>query len=58
MNRKFLCENALDAYRLDRAALAKVAARVGPTVQDIAALPTDVPAVSDGYAFRTIGKWA
>lgn len=58
MNRKFLGENALDVYRLDRPALAKVAARVGPTVQDIAALPTDVPAVSDGYAFRTIGKWA
>ena len=57
-NRKFLGDNAIDVYRLDRAAVTKVAERVGPTLQDIATPPTAVPANSDGYAFRSIGKWA
>jgi predicted TIM-barrel fold metal-dependent hydrolase len=58
VNRKLLGDNAIEVYRLDRSAVAAVAERVGPSVADIATQPRDVPVVSDGYAFRTIGKWA
>ena len=52
--RQYLGETAIDVYGLDRAALAQVAAEIGPTVAEIAT-PVDVPdddAVGL-YAFRT-----
>ncbi len=51
---KFLGETAADLYGLDRAKLAEVAARIGPTVGEVATpytLPED--AVVGLYAFRT-----
>jgi predicted TIM-barrel fold metal-dependent hydrolase len=58
VNRKLLGDNAVAVYRLDPSALVAVAERVGPSVADIATPPSDVPTESDGYAFRTMGKWA
>ena len=52
--RQYLGETAIDVYGLDRAALAQVAAEIGPTVAELAT-PVDVPdddAVGL-YAFRT-----
>ena len=52
--RKFLGETAIDLYGLDRAKLADVANRIGPSVDDVATpytLPED--AVVGLYAFRT-----
>jgi hypothetical protein len=56
--RKFLGENAVRVYDLDRDALVKVAARVGPTVSEVATPVDEVPEESDGYAFRVHGKWS
>jgi hypothetical protein len=52
--RQFLGETAIDLYGLDRAKLADAAAKIGPTVSEVATpytLPED--AVVGLYAFRT-----
>lgn len=52
--RKYLGENAIDVYGLDRAKLADVAAKIGPTTEEVATpytLPEDK--VVGLYAFRT-----
>lgn len=53
-NRKYLGENALKVYGLDRDKLAGIAAKIGPTVDEIAT-PYTVPegATAGLYAFRT-----
>jgi predicted TIM-barrel fold metal-dependent hydrolase len=52
--RKYLGENAIDVYGLDRGKLEKVAAKIGPTVDEVTT-PYKVPedAVVGLYAFRT-----
>lgn len=52
--RKYIGGNAIDVYGLDRAKLAEVAAKIGPTVDEVAT-PYTVPedAVMGLYAFRT-----
>jgi predicted TIM-barrel fold metal-dependent hydrolase len=56
--RLMLGETALDVYRFDRDALAKVAARVGPSPQQVATplRPEEVPA-GRGGAFREFGTY-
>jgi amidohydrolase family protein len=52
--RQFLGDTAIDVYGLDRVALEKVAAEIGPTVAEVATPctpPTDEPVGL--YAFRT-----
>ncbi|WP_051288997.1 amidohydrolase family protein [Mycobacterium sp. URHD0025] len=52
--RKYIGGNAIDVYGLDRTKLAEVAAKIGPTVDEVAT-PYTVPedAVMGLYAFRT-----
>ncbi|MGV0814949.1 amidohydrolase family protein [Mycolicibacterium boenickei] len=52
--RKYIGGNAIDVYGLDRTKLAEVAAKIGPTVDEVAT-PYEVPedAVMGLYAFRT-----
>jgi predicted TIM-barrel fold metal-dependent hydrolase len=52
-----LGENAVRCYGLDRAALRKIADRVGPSAAVIATPIEDVPEVP-GMAFRTRGAWS
>lgn len=58
--RMFLGGNAMAAYDLDHAALAKVAERINaPTFEDINGAPvSERPAGSGHLAFRTFGFWA
>jgi hypothetical protein len=52
-------ENAVRAYRLDRPALAAVAARINaPTEAGLARPVADVPDGGGVLAFRTVGAWA
>jgi predicted TIM-barrel fold metal-dependent hydrolase len=55
--RNVLGGNAIDVYGLDKATLSAVAARIGPSREDLDG-QSSVPAQRDGYAFRSIGKWA
>jgi predicted TIM-barrel fold metal-dependent hydrolase len=57
---QFLGGNAMKAYDLDPAALAKVAARINaPTYEDLNNAPVEErPAGSGHLAFRTFGFWA
>jgi len=52
--RQYLGDTAIDVYGLDRAALEKVAAEIGPTVSELATPCTPPADEAVGlYAFRT-----
>lgn len=52
--RRYLADTAIDVYGLDRAALQKIAERIGPTVSELAAACTPPPDEAVGlYAFRS-----
>ena len=57
--RKILGENALAVYDLDEAAIRAVAARIGPTPEELAVKPTadELPEFL-GAAFRTVGTYS
>ncbi len=57
--RLILGENAVEVYGLDRAALRKVADRIGPTPDDLARPvdPADLPDTGS-YAYRTRGSYS
>jgi predicted TIM-barrel fold metal-dependent hydrolase len=62
--RNMIGENAVRAYRLDRAALAQTANQIGaPTLDDLARPLSDVPRrggdlIGGSLAFRTTGVWS
>ena len=56
--RKILGENAIDIYGFDKKKLSKIAAKIGPTVDEVAA-PLDRPDRDiKGWAFRERGKFS
>ena len=55
---QLLGDNAISVYGLDREYLSNVAAKIGPTVKDVAVEPAPVPLIKKDLAFRTIGKFA
>ncbi|MBV9661084.1 MAG: amidohydrolase [Acidimicrobiales bacterium] len=56
--RRYLGENAIDVFGLDRAELTKLASQIGPKVDDVAVEFEPPPEMVRGFAFRQHGKFS